>query len=47
MKAEIEPLKKKIENLRKEMSMKPAVDNRLLIKANQNLLSFYEEKFGT
>lgn len=43
----VDPLKKKIENLRKEMTMKPDVDNRLLIKADENLLSFYEEKFGT
>jgi hypothetical protein len=45
MRSMVDPLKKKIENLNREMSTKPDVDNRLLIKANENLLSFYEEKF--
>lgn len=41
----VEPLKNKIENLNREMSMKPDVDNTFLIKSNQNLLSLYEERF--
>jgi hypothetical protein len=46
MRSMVDPLKKKTENLNREMSTKPDVDNRLLIKANENLLSFYEKFRG-